>query len=250
MITTPEPTIEPDVLQMIRAEVNVRELYRWMGVRRLADQDHAMHCLLTECFGDLAPRPFRLIVPRGGSTGVLYGYGRSGTDALREASAICADPLQCRVIPAEKLDSKEMPTQWRVGKLLGFETRVRPIVRRSRRSENRPSGECDAFLWEALQQPVGGMKRSREEVYAGWLSDQFNRIGGARLDIEHIKLVSFQRSRAIRRLRARHTEGPDALMRGILTIIDPAGFRRLLARGVGRHRAYGFGMLLLRPGSG
>lgn len=250
MIMTAGATIERDVLQMIRAEINVRDFHRWMGVRLLADPDHAMHCLLTECFGDLAPRPFRLIVPRGGSTGVLYGYGPYGTDALREASAICADPLQCRVIPPEKLNSKEMPTQWQIGKRLGFETRVRPIVRRSRRAEDRPSGECDAFLWEALLQPMGGMKRSREEVYTGWLSDQFNRIGGARLDIERTKLVSFKRSRAIRRLGARYTEGPDALVRGTLTIIDPVGFRGLLARGVGRHRAYGYGMLLLRPASG
>ena len=36
-------------------------------------------------------------------------------------------------------------------------------------------------------------------------------------------------------------------MRGILTITDAAAFSNLLARGVGRHRAYGYGMLLLRP---
>ena len=31
-----------------------------MGMRRLQDTDHAMHCLLTECFGDFAPKPFRV----------------------------------------------------------------------------------------------------------------------------------------------------------------------------------------------
>ena len=36
-------------------------------------------------------------------------------------------------------------------------------------------------------------------------------------------------------------------MRGILTITDPIAFAELLKRGVGRHRAYGYGMLLLRP---
>ena len=40
-------------LQMVRAEVSVRDFQRWMGTRRLQDPDHAMHCLLTECFGDL-----------------------------------------------------------------------------------------------------------------------------------------------------------------------------------------------------
>ena len=36
-------------------------------------------------------------------------------------------------------------------------------------------------------------------------------------------------------------------MQGILTVTDSAAFAALLARGVGRHRAYGYGMLLLRP---
>ena len=116
-------------LQMVRAEVNVRDFQRWMGTRRLQDPDHAMHCLLTECFGGMAPKPFRLIVPRGGPTGCLYGYGQSGADALREAASICADPLQARIIPASTIDSKAMPTQWTTDKRLGFEVRIRPVVR-------------------------------------------------------------------------------------------------------------------------
>lgn len=235
---------------MVRAEIDVREFQRWMGVRRFRDQDHAMHCLLVECFGEMAPKPFRLILPRGGSTGVLYGYGESTADVLNEAAAICADPLQSRIMPAELLVSKAMPTRWQAGKRLGFETRIRPIVRRSRRNGNGPSGECDAFLWEAVKHPKGGMKRSREDVYTEWLSQQLDRIGGASLETDGTKLVSFQRSRAVRSHGTRYSEGPDALMRGVLTVTDPAGFSGLLARGVGRHRAYGYGMLLLRPSRG
>ena len=113
---------------------------------------------------------------------------------------------------------------------------------------DRRGKECDAFLWGALQHSNrGSMERKREQVYAEWLSAQLDRIGGASLDVERTKLVSFQRTRAIRKLHARHSEGPDAVMRGILTITDPTAFSNLLARGVGRHRAYGYGMLLLRP---
>ena len=50
-------------LQMIRADISVRDFQRWMGSRRLQDADHAMHCLLTECFGELAPKPFRALLP-------------------------------------------------------------------------------------------------------------------------------------------------------------------------------------------
>ena len=46
----------------------------------------------------------------------------------------------------------------------------------------------------------------------------------------------------------RVTMGPDVVMQGRLRVSDPQAFAQLLARGVGRHRAFGFGMLLLRPG--
>lgn len=263
MTTTPSAPMHTAAFQMIRAEVDVRAFQRWMGTKRLQDPDHAMHCLLEECFGDLAPRPFRLIVPRGGSSGVLYGYGLACSDALREASATFADPLQSRIISASKMESKPMPTEWQVGRRLGFETRIRPIVRLSRDTSRvppdtqrcfkdgglRPGKECDVFLYEAMRHPEGGMNRKREEVYAEWLSAQFNRIGGASLDVKATKLVSFQRTRAVRKLHGRYSEGPDAVMQGNITIPDPDAFSALLARGVGRHRAYGYGMLLLRPAS-
>ena len=234
-------------LQMIRVEIRVRDFQRWMGTRRLQDPDHAIHCLLKESFGDLAPQPFRLILPRGSSKGVLYGYGMADADALRAAAGIYTDPLQAKILPGHTINSKPMPSEWPAGKQLGFETRVRPIVRRTRNAESRPGKEWDAFQLKAMQYPKNGMPCSREEVYREWLSDQFERRGGAQLDLNKTKLVSFQRTHAVRKPHTRHSEGPDAVLRGILTITDADTFANLLAQGVGRHRAYGYGMLLLRP---
>ena len=238
-------------LQMIRAEINVREFQRWMGSRRLQDHDHAIHCLLTECFGKpppqgdgLAPKPFRLIILRGGAVGTLYAYGGAGAEEMREAAAICAEPLQARILPADKLDSKPMPSEWTPGKVLGFEVRVRPTIRRSRNAMN-PGAERDLFQMEAERYPKGEMSRSREQVYIDWLAAQFDRSGGASLDTEKTRLVSFQRVRSFRHRHSRYCEGPDALMQGNLTITDSADFAQLLVRGIGRHRAYGYGMLLL-----
>ena len=238
---------EVDALQMLRADVSLRDFQRWMGSRRLEDPDHAMHCLLRECFGDLAPKPFRLIMPRGVDQGVLYGYGRAGATALRDQASTYADPLQARVMPADRIGSKPMPQEWQAGRRLGFEARIRPIVRSSRNGDNRPGREWDAYQLEAIQHPKGGMERGREEVYAEWLSGELDRRGGARLEPGRTELVSFQRTRAVYRARARYSEGPDAIMRGVLTITDGTAFTGLLTRGVGRHRAYGYGMLLLRP---
>ncbi len=234
-------------LFMIRTEVALREFRRWMGIKRLQDADHAMHCLLTESFGELAPRPFRLMMPRDQSRGVLYGYAQAEATALRNAAGTYADPSQLRILSADRIASKPMPSVWQAGNRLGFETRIRPIARRSRNADHRPGTEWDAFQLEAIRYPKGEMPRSREAVYTDWLSEQFNRRGGAQLDRDRTKLVSFQRTRAVRRLHARHSEGPDAVMRGVLTIMNPDAFSHLLAHGIGRHRAYGYGMLLLRP---
>ena len=233
-------------LQMIRADISVRDFQRWMGSRRLQDADHAMHCLLTECFGELAPKPFRAMFPRGGSKGTLYGYGTADADALRDAAGTFACPLQSQIIPAGSLDSKPMPAEWPAGKRLGFEVRIRPIVRRTRQAYSRPGKEYDAFQIEADQYPRGEMPRNREEVYRVWLASRFDVRGGAKL--ESASMQSFQRIRAYRkRNAARYSEGPDALMRGELTVTDGAAFACLLKKGIGRHRAYGYGMLLLRP---
>ena len=258
-------------LYLARAEIDGRELRRWMGSRRLIDDDHAMHCLLAECFGDLAPKPFRLMLPRDGRRGTLYGYASADANELRDAASLFACPLQERVLPLASLDSKPMPSEWQTGRRLGFEVRVRPIVRLQRdiarvpesklrlfrqdgrngerEFKPRPGVECDAFQYEAIMYPKGEMKRSREEVYRDWLRKRFERKCSATLDMDSVKLVSFRRTRAIRKLHRRYSEGPDALMRGELEITDGEKFGELLASGIGRHKAYGYGMLLLRPES-
>ena len=239
-----EPSSTTATLQMIRAEVNVREFHRWMGGRRLQDPDHAIHCLLTECFGELAPKPFRLIVPRDCPVGTLYGYGPANAEELQAAAQLYGDPAQCQVLNLPTLAAKPMPTQFPTGKTLGFELRIRPVVRRARGAIN-PGSERDAFQLEAEKYPKGEMPHSREQVYLDWLGGLLER-NGAILDKVHTRLVSFQRTRAIRKLRQRHCEGPDAIMQGNLTITNPAAFAEALAHGIGRHRAYGYGMLLLR----
>ena len=157
MTTTVNAPVTTGTLQMVRADVNMRDFQRWMGTRRLQDPDHAMHCLLTECFGDLAPKPFRLIVPRDGATGCLYGYGTADADTLRDMASACADPLQSRIIPAKGMDSKQMPSEWQTGRRLGFEVRIRPIVRLERDTSRIPDGVQRGFR-------EGGLRPARNAM--------------------------------------------------------------------------------------
>lgn len=154
-------------------------------------------------------------------------------------------------------ESRPVPAQAR-GTRLGFVVRATPVVRTRRPVEPdaplRPRGksrEVDAFLAEVgrvdPENPV-----DRAAVYRGWLASQLASHGDAVL--EDFSLRAFRRIRLLRKesavggSRKRHVvERPDAVMSGTLTVGDPERFDALLARGVGRHRAFGFGMVLVRP---
>ncbi len=261
---------------MIRADIDLRAFHQWAGSRRMMrggafDEGYAMHCLLRESFGERAPQPFRVIAPRDGRKGVLYGYADADADELRELADCFCDPLQARILPAESVQSKAMPDEWSAGRRLGFEVLIRPVVR-SRGIGAKITGydtvheaaaicpdyrrggrtiEIDAFQYQGSPLGKGEMNengRTREIVYSEWLNKRLSRRGGAELEGGGASLQSFRRTRAVRKLRGAASEGPDALMRGTLVVgDDPAAFAELLRRGVGRHRAYGYGMLLLRP---
>ena len=83
-------------------------------------------------------------------------------------------------------------------------------------------------------------------VAGGWLAEHL--AGAARL--LDCRLEAFARTQVARRdgtRRLRWIEGPDAVISGTLEVAGPEAFGQRLARGIGRHRAFGFGMLLLRP---
>jgi CRISPR system Cascade subunit CasE len=144
------------------------------------------------------------------------------------------------------------PTAWRSGQNLAFEVRVRPIVR------TNDGRERDAFL-HAIG-PAGdeatAMARnapSRSAVYSAWLNQQVAQDDAA--ELLHAELAGFRLTRVLRRTpsgadgrrKPLSISGPDALFKGQLRVGDGDAFARLVARGIGRHRAFGFGMLLLKP---
>ncbi|MBL8602070.1 MAG: type I-E CRISPR-associated protein Cas6/Cse3/CasE [Myxococcales bacterium] len=174
----------------------------------------------------------------------LLAYADHDAQALRRAMNTAQDVLR-------ECQSRPMPA-FEAGQRLGFRTRVCPITR-TRTPGDRPLGidargktkcrEIDAFVHATLS--VSKETRvDREEVYTAWLRAQLTREGACTLDA--VRLTAFQREGMHRRGSPR-IERPNAVMEGALTVTDPAAFTALLARGIGRHRAFGFGMLLLGP---
>lgn len=221
-------------------------------VGRDGDLGYALHAALLGLFGpELAPKPFAL------RQGQCLGYASATPGDLDLAARLPGlerDAL-ARALRPHSLEVRAMPTDWRVGHVLDAEVRIRPIVR-SRAKSGRASRpvELDFFVEgspaHSTDDPRSTMER-REAAYAGWLAAQCDRLGGC--SIGAARMTAFRRSRLLTRSKAEagrkpvSIEGPDATFVTRVTITDPARFSEQLRRGIGRHRAFGYGMMLLAP---
>jgi CRISPR system Cascade subunit CasE len=249
-------------LFMLQAPLDMKAFNRWAAARGLVgadvfDEGLALHRLLSALFGKGALQPFRLFAPRRSGPGTLYGYAALDHIALARLAAEVGTPDDLAVLPPAALRSKPMPERFSAGRRLGFDLRARPVRRAlhditdataSGTIAVRRGREADAFLIDVLARPrpddapgaADGLVR-RGEHYGAWLGE---RLAPA-ATLETVRLAAFRRQRSQR--GTVRVEGPDATLQGTLVVHDPAAFDRLLAGGVGRHKAYGYGMLMLRP---
>jgi CRISPR system Cascade subunit CasE len=240
-------------LTMLQAEPDLARLVRWadghglMPSRAEGDVGYALHALLRAVFGDLAPKPFVLLRDPARPARLL-AYSTHEETALRLQAASFAEPSALAAFGGlDRLAAKRMPESFPEGHRLGFIVRVRPTIRRDRDGDRNKTREVDAFL-AAVEGLPPGEGPSRGDVYKAWLLRRMSE-GGAGLEqmaLDGFHLGEAQRRDAARVLRLRRAM-PEATFSGVLRVTESAAFSALLARGVGRHRAFGFGMLLLRP---
>ncbi len=268
-------------LHLVRTAVAPAALRAFAAYQGVLDDDlgYALHLALRRRFGAAAPQPWRLMPGRDGGPEMLLGYTQD-PDALRSADprAIAqpeappdweadwrgnddAESALAALFP-HPFEAKAMPRAFARGAAYGFGLRMRPVVRYGPRAaearsaaDRRGGQERDAFL-AALERRdlAGGNEESdsldREPIYHAWLERHL----GTAAALSAFRLVAHRRIRTVRsvppdaasRLRPGFA-GPETVVDGELTVADPAAFAALLARGVGRHGAFGFGMLLLRP---
>ena len=240
-------------LHLVRIPLRGERLFEFARRRGLntweLDQGYAVHCALRELFGDIAPQPFALDT-RNGPIQPVLGYTTADRPTLEDTARLKADPwLWEHLVLWNDLAAKPMPTSWREGQRVDFSVRATPIGRAATdHAHHRKGSEVDVFLLAGRARPDEVL--NRETIYQEWFASQVARLGGAR--IEHTEVSSFQIDQLSRRhhaddQRKRLKGRPDVTFTGTLTVTDPTAFTALLARGVGRHRAFGFGMLLLRP---
>lgn len=240
-------------LYVLELEFNIVALDRFLhtqGLYRREDDTelgYGIHAWLGAAFGDLAPRPWRLLMDAHRPPRIL-GYASHDASALQQRIAEFAEPGVLRVCPEPQLmiASRAMPA-WQVGRRLGFQLLVCPIGRKATNGI-----EKDLFLIHADAQ-VADSGLSRERVYCDWAKQKLNDHS---VTVDSIRLVGFRLVKQMRQTQAssgqralRVVTRPQALLEGDLTVRDPDEFTCLLRHGVGRHRAFGYGMILLKPPS-
>jgi len=253
---------------------------RGLAVREL-DEGQAVHCALGELFKDKAPRPFALPGHRARRRDPdrppdrleVHAYSRlPKAELMASADAFGAVALHDG-FDQGSLRERRLPA--RFPEQVGFTVRLCPVARLSGsvdvtvqppgkavpvRIERRVRGakkrgrEVDAFEAACIAAALAGeppvASGRRGEIYQAWFERLIGRADG--VELMRSRLLAQRATHLWRRdhgaqRRSHRLCRPEIVVSGVLQITDQEKFRELLARGIGRHKAFGFGMLLLRP---
>lgn len=233
-------------LYMLQLELEPRPLYDWarqIGITAV-DRGYLAHSAMRAAFGKAAPQPFAIFGNARNPRLKVLGYSQSSKDALLSGLAL-AEPVLTEIFPEVAMLEKTMPSVFPQDGELAFSVECCPVTRMT-----TPTGkvcEKDAFLAACDARPEGGVDRA--DVYTAWMATELARNGAA--EMRQGAMRGFRLFAPVRRSNGKGArrigQRPRAALTGVLRVRDPSAFSVLLARGVGRHRAFGLGMLLLRP---
>lgn len=229
---------------LVHFHVNQRAFGVWAAKRGLSgrgefDPHHAMHVLLCALFGKGVLQPYRLFQQRMGPWSV-YGHSALSAEELAKNAELVGTPEMLSVIDLGDMRGKPLPAEIEAGRRIGFEIRLSPTTRADGREQDawvsrmKHAAPADG---ELLERPAP----SREEVYQDWFA---RRLDGA-AELEVVRMTAFRQASMLR--SGKRFTAPETVLQGTLRVTDPEAFRTLYENGIGRGKAYGFGLLLLRP---
>ena len=219
-------------LHLIKIPIN------WLALARFAQRngdhstDYAVHSWLKAAFGENTPRPWRVNL----EGGLVLGYSEYESVTLLRALQDCDERLAQEVLRGS---ISHQVVKFRSGEVLRFNVQICPIGR-----ESKTGNEKDLCL---IRKNAGV---SRETVYSEWTKERLERDGGCR--VLEIEMQSFGLVQCLR--REQKTGGrrkkvdikrPNAVMAGSLVVTDPELFMKTIGHGIGRHKAFGCGMVVL-----
>jgi len=147
-------------------------------------------------------------------------------------------------------ESKPFEPRLHTGQRLAFRLRANPVV--ARREEGRRRSRRHDVLMDAKRQAREEGVTDRLAVQArmddaarDWLADE-ERAAGAGYRLLAAPQVSGYRQHSYRR-RGHEIRFSSVDYQGTVEVANPQRFRETLAQGIGRSRAFGCGMWMIRP---
>jgi CRISPR system Cascade subunit CasE len=207
------------------------------------DLGYALHQVLNETFGAEAPKPFHFFDEFGGQ---LIAYSPHDAETLQQFALKQREQVQAWTAASEALSfvtmrANPLPERWAPHVRYRYSVRTRPVCRVAHHRERGLPRECDVFLRAVAAKSSNVDWIDRQEVYTAWFREQ---VPEAAIALKSVHISRLGRIQVYRK-GAPRLQGPDVTYSGILEVGDPDSFQACLQRGVGRHRAFGFGMLLL-----
>ena len=235
-------------LNLVELQLSLPALLRTSPTKpqeRHLDLGYHVHGWLTQTVGARVLQPFALRDARASRGTVhLLAYSAMDAAAVEDAAARFGTPSQVEAI--RRVASKPMP-ELSPGTRLDVEVRVVPTVRlrtplvpEGATKPVKKGGELCAWRTRLAR----GEDVDMGTAYQDWFA---SRVAAT---VERFEVRQRRRVRMLRRGAGRKGttfDLPEATFSATLTTQD--GFMETLASGVGRHRAFGFGMLLVRPPS-
>src|ERR1700722_9977601 len=185
-------------LYMIRFLLDTRRFFDFAKRRGLlkqsCDEGYAIHSLMSELWGEMAPKPFHISGRQPRHITVL-GYSIHPKGTFIEHAKTFADPACYEIVDWHHFNDKPMPLKWMAGSPLGFEVRVCPIKRSCKSNQySSEHAERDAYL--AYLENMQNLNIENQppmtcfQVYEHWLKKQLENENGVK--IEKITVDSFQ----------------------------------------------------------
>lgn len=217
----------------------VRHLQSFFVRDALADDSLVIKSMLTEAFGGPVLRPWAVHAVRDAQV-IVVGYAAIPAEEANERRGLALPSVQASVGLAVGAALPDL----RDGHSYRFAVRLVPTIRITKKETGSRYGERDAFLVQADGVGVGA-GLTRDAVYKQYLVE---RLPGA--EISEFRLFGFRLMRFARPLTGggwgRKTM-PEALLAGSLKVTERDALTATITRGIGRQRAYGYGMLRLKP---
>ena len=227
-------------LHLIRLPLYPPRLIRFAFEHGIRQEDetlgYTLHAWLSALFGEAVPKPFRYFERQQ----KVLAYAPVDAQSLLMIAEERGSLAALAALDATNVASKPMPTEWRAGQRLHLEVLTCPVSRKD-------AEEKDVYLRALDRQDDATPLRA--EVYRHWFARQWQEV----VALEQVELLGMSaRARLLRRARRGGNrllsiERPQALFAAEAVIREPARFADYLARGIGRHRAFGYGMVLLAP---